>query len=313
MKQLKVFSGRASRVLASEIASYLGIPLGQLEIVNFSDGEVFVQIQENIRGCDVFLVQSICYPPNEHLMELLIILDACKRASAERITAVLPYFAYGRQDRKSQPRVPITGKLVADLLSTAGAQRILTMDLHAGQIQGFFNIPVDHLFASPVLVEHIRSYKFDNLVVIAPDAGGVERARAFAKRLGCSLGIVDKRREEKNVAKVMRIIGEVRNRNTLVVDDIVDTAGTLVETASALLAEGARSVYACCTHPVLSGPAIGRINESALSELVTTNTIPLLANQESEPKKITVLSVAHLLGEAVKRIHSDDSVSSLFI
>lgn len=308
---LKVFSGRANMPLADEVCEYLKIPIGNIEVSNFSDGEIFVQVNENIRGQDVFVIQSLCTPANEGLMELLIIIDALKRASAERITAVIPYYCYARQDRKVQPRVPISAKLIADLITAAGASRVLTIDLHAGQIQGFFNIPVDHLFASPLLIDYIKSKNFNDLIVVSPDAGGVERARAFAKRLSASLGIIDKRREGKNVAEVMNIIGDVEGREVVMIDDMVDTAGTLTESAGALWKKGARCVYACCTHGVLSGPAIDRINQSDLTELVITNTIPL-RNEGKNCDKIKVLSVARLFAEAITRIHEDESVSSLF-
>jgi len=309
---LKVFSGRANASLAKAVCEYLKIPLGKIEISNFLDGEIFVQINENIRGQDVFIIQPLCTPVNENLMELLIIIDALKRASAERITAVIPYYSYARQDRKVQPRVPISAKLVADLITAAGPDRVLTIDLHAGQIQGFFNIPVDHLFASPLLIDFIREQKFDDPMIVSPDAGGVERARAFAKRISASLGIIDKRREEKNVAEVMNIIGEVEGKEVVVVDDMVDTAGTLTESVRALCRKGAKCVYACCTHGVLSGPAIKRITESELTKLVITDTIPLTEEGKS-CDKIKVITVANLFGEAIRRIHEDESVSSLFV
>jgi ribose-phosphate pyrophosphokinase len=308
---LKLFSGRSNRGLAEEIASSLKISLGNILITDFSDGEIYVQIQENVRGEDVFLVQSTCSPGNSHLMELLIMIDAFRRASAERITAVIPYYGYARQDRKVQPRVPITAKLVANLLTAVGTDRVLAMELHAGQIQGFFDIPVDHLFATPVLIDYILSKKMENIIVVSPDAGGVERARAFAKRLDTSLGIIDKRREAKNISKVMNIIGDVKGKNVILVDDMVDTAGTLTESIHALKDNGALNIYACCTHPVLSGPAVERINNSPLKELIVTNTIPLSHKVKSD--KIKILSVAPLLGEAISRIHQGASVSSLFI
>lgn len=307
---LKLFSGRANPELADRMCSYLGIPAGAIEVSNFSDGEIYVQIQENVRGRDVFVVQSICHPCNDNLMELLIIIDALKRASAKRITAVIPYYGYARQDRKVQPRVALTAKLLSDLISTAGTDRILTMDLHAGQIQGFFNIPVDHLFAAPVLIDYIQKKQYTDLVIVSPDAGGVERARAFARRVEASLAIIDKRREQKNVAQIMHVIGDVAGKHCVIVDDIVDTAGTLVESAVALAAQGPLSVSACCTHPVLSGPAIERVNSSPLEELIVTNTIPLNSKESS---KLKILSVANLLGEAVRRIHNETSVSSLFV
>jgi ribose-phosphate pyrophosphokinase len=313
LKDLRLFTGRANPRLACGICEYLQIEPGRIEVSDFSDGEVFVQIQENIRGQDVFLVQSTCQPVNQHLMELLIMADACRRASAARITAVIPYFGYGRQDRKDRPRVPITAKLVADLIAAAGVNRVLALDLHAGQLQGYFNMPVDHLFAAPVLVEHFKQQQFQNLTIIAPDAGGVERATAFAKRLDASLAIIDKRRDrdKKNIAKVMHIVGEVKDRDVLIADDIVDTAGTLVEATAALLRAGARRVFAGAAHAVLSGPAMQRLGSSGLQQLAVTNTIPLGAKADKEAR-VHVLSVAPLLGEAIKRIHSDDSVSSLF-
>jgi len=311
-REIKVFTGNANPSLAKEICQKMSIQLGNALVGRFSDGEINVQIVDNVRGMDVFVVQPTSSPVNRHLMELLIMIDALKRASAERITAVLPYYGYGRQDRKVQPRVPITSKLVADLITTAGANRVLTVDLHAGQIQGFFNIPVDNLFAAPVLLEHLRPKKFTNLIVVSPDAGGVERARAFAKRLNAALAIIDKRRDKPNVAQVMNIIGDVKGHDCLLLDDMVDTAGTLTEGASALRANGAGKVYAACTHAVLSGPAITRINESAIDELIATNTIALDSKQQ-ECKKLTVLSVAQLLADAITRIHEETSLSSLFV
>jgi ribose-phosphate pyrophosphokinase len=311
-QEIKIFSGNANGALAKEICQRMNIPLGNAVVGHFSDGEINVQIVDNVRGMDVFVVQPTSSPVNRHLMELLIMIDALKRASAARITAVLPYYGYGRQDRKVQPRVPITSKLVADLITTAGANRVLTVDLHAGQIQGFFNIPVDNLFAAPVLLDYCRGKKFNNLTVVSPDAGGVERARAFAKRLDAALAIIDKRRDKPNVAQVMHIIGDVKGRDCLLVDDMVDTAGTLTEGAAALKAAGAGNIYAACTHSVLSGPAIQRLNDSAMSELITTNTISL-DNKQRECKKLTVLSVAPLLSEAITRIHEETSLSSLFV
>ncbi len=312
LDKLKIFSGNSNIPLAHEICKSLDIPLGKANVKKFSDGEIQLEIEENVRGMDVFIVQSTCTPVNVSLMELLIMMDAIKRASAERITAVIPYYGYARQDRKVAPRVPITAKLVADLITTAGADRILTIDLHAGQIQGFFNIPVDHLYSAPVMVEFIKSKFQDNLVIVSPDAGGVERARAFAKRLGASLAIIDKRRTKPNESNVMHIIGEIKGKTALLLDDMVDTAGTLTQSANALLNEGADKVVACCTHPVLSGTAIEKISKSALKEMVVTDTIPLREDAKS-CKKITSLSVAKLLGEAIKRIHNNDSVSSLFV
>jgi len=309
---LKVFTGNANPDLAKEICAYLCIPLGSAIIKRFSDGEVNVEIRDNVRGVDVFIIQPTCPPVNDHLMELLILMDGLKRASAKRVTAVLPYYGYARQDRKVLPRAPITAKLVADLLTAAGVSRLLTMDLHAGQIQGFFNIPVDHLYSAPVMLEYIKAkYGNDDLVIVSPDAGGVERARAFAKRLSASLAIIDKRRLAPNVAEVMNIIGEVDGKTAILLDDMVDTAGTLVQSAEALRRKGARHVYACATHAVLSGPAIDRLEKSEIQELVVTNTIPLGSKASCE--KLHVLSVAPLLGEAIKRIHFQDSVSSLFV
>ncbi len=307
-----MFSGRANVDLAEDICSYMGISLGRVDIQDFSDQEIFVRIEENVRGGDVFIIQPTCYPGNSHLMELLIMMDAFRRSSAKRITAVLPYYGYARQDRKTEPRVPITSKLVADLLQVSGANRILTVDLHAGQIQGFFNIPVDHLYAMNVLIDYVKDQHFEDLVVISPDAGGVERARAFAKRLGeVSLAIIDKRREAANVAKAMNIIGDVEGKRCLIVDDMIDTAGTLMEATDALLGAGALEVHACCTHAVLSGPAKDRIASSPLKSMIATNTIPL--NEELKKiGKIKILSVAPLLGEAINRIHQETSVSSLF-
>ncbi len=309
---LVVFSGRAHPELAERICDYLQIPLGRVRLFNFSDGENACQIEENVRGGDVFVVQPTCPPVNDTLMELLIMLDACRRSSASRITAVIPYFGYARQDRKDRPRVPITAKLVCDLLTSAGAMRILTMDLHAAQIQGFFNIPVDHLFAAPVLVEELRRMALPELVVISPDAGGVERARAFAKRLEAGLAIVDKRRTGPNQAEVMHVIGEVAGKSCVIVDDIIDTAGTLVKTAEVLHQRGAARVLAACVHPVLSGPALERLTASVLERVLVTDTIPQPRKLEACPK-LRQLSVAELLGEAIRRIHEAKSVSSLFV
>ncbi len=306
-----VFSGRANITLAEDICKYLKISLGKTVIKDFSDNEIYVRIEENVRGGDIFVIQPTCYPGNTNLMELLIMIDALKRSSAKRITAVVPYYGYARQDRKCEPRVPITSKLVADLLQTAGADRLLTIDLHAGQIQGFFNIPVDHLFAMNVLIDHIKKLNIPNLIVISPDAGGVERARAFAKRLGASLAIIDKRREIQNEAKAMNIIGDVKGKVAFIVDDMIDTAGTLMEAANALTSAGAESVYACCTHPVLSGPAHERIKNSSIKSVIATNTIPLTGDL-AKNEKVTILSIAPLLGEAILRIHGETSVSSLF-
>ncbi|MGE0468700.1 MAG: phosphoribosylpyrophosphate synthase [Candidatus Nitrospira kreftii] len=310
-RELKIFSGNANLALAREICSYLGQKLGEATVSSFSDGEVRVKIDENVRGADVFVVQSCCQPVNDSLMELLIIVDALKRSSANRITAVVPYFGYARQDRKDQPRVPITAKLVADLITTAGADRVLSMDLHAGQIQGFFNVPVDHLYALPVLLDYIVKKQIADLVVVSPDAGGVERARAFAKRLQANLAIIDKRREGPNQAQIMNIIGDVQGKSVLLLDDMIDTAGTIVQGAQACLDHGAREVITACTHAVLSGPALERLQASCLSQVVITNTIPLRGKELVCPK-LHQLSVAPLLGEAIRRIHEDESVSSLF-
>ena len=312
LDKIKIFSGNSNRLLVEEMCNFINVPIGKASVKTFSDGEIAVEIQENVRGKHVFIVQSTCSPVNDNLMELLIMIDAMKRASAGLITAVIPYYGYARQDRKAAPRTPITAKLTADLITAAGATRVLSMDLHAGQIQGFFNIPVDHIYAMPISLKYIKEKMGDDIVVVSPDAGGVERARAFAKRLGSSLAIIDKRRTGPNVAEVMHIIGDVEGRVVLIVDDMVDTAGTLTQAAKALAENGAKKVCASCTHPVLSGPAIERINNSHIEEMVVTNSIPLSENGK-KCDKITVLSVAPLLGEAIKRIHSDDSVSSLFI
>ena len=309
--RMLVFSGRANLLLAENICKYLDIPLGKTVIRDFSDNEIYVRIEENVRGGDVFIIQPTCFPGNTNVMELLIMIDALRRSSAKRITSVIPYYGYGRQDRKCEPRVPITSKLIADLLETAGTDRVLTVDLHAGQIQGFFNIPVDHLFAMNVLIGHIRKLNLPNLIVISPDAGGVERARAFAKRLKTSLAIIDKRRDIANEAKAMNIIGDVKGKVAFIVDDMIDTAGTLMEATDALLGAGAKEVHACCSHPVLSGPALERISNSPIKSVVTTDTIPL-GNGLSQNPKIKVLSIAPLLGEAILRIHEETSVSSLF-
>ncbi len=310
---IKLITGNAHRGLAEEVAGYLGIPLCDTTVSTFSDGEIMVQINENVRGTDVFVIQPTCAPVNHNIMELLLILDALRRASARRITAVIPYYGYARQDRKVQPRVPISSKLVADLITVAGANRVLTMDLHAGQIQGFFDIPVDHLYAMPVLLDYIKkNYDSRNLVVVSPDAGGVERARTFARRLQASLAIIDKRREMANVSQVMNVVGDVRDRDTLILDDMIDTGGTTVLAAQALVEKGARSVAAACTHAVLSGNAIQRLNDSVIKEVIVTNTIPLDSKKES-CKKLTVLSIGSLLAEAIKRIHEETSISSLFV
>ena len=310
--ELKLFSGNANRPLAKEIAQHLHMRLGDADVSRFSDGEVYVQINENVRGQDVFVVQPTCPPVNDHLMELLVMIDAFKRASARRITAVLPYYGYGRQDRKVMPRVPITAKLVADLITTAGCQRVLAVDLHAGQIQGFFDIPVDHLFAAPpVIVDYLAKKDLKDPVLVSPDAGGVERARAIAKRLNAGLAIIDKRRDGPNVAVFMYLIGDVKDKDVVVIDDMIDTAGTLIQAVEAVKREGARRVLACAVHGVLSGPAIQRIENSALEEVVITNSVPLTPDKASP--KIHVLSVAPLLAEAIRRIHDEESVSTLFV
>jgi ribose-phosphate pyrophosphokinase len=311
--ELKLFSGNANRALAEEIAQYLHVPLADVEVSRFSDGEVFVQVNENVRGADVFVVQPTCPPVNDNLMELLIMIDAFKRASAHRITAVLPYYGYARQDRKVQGRMPISAKLVADLLEAAGVDRVLALDLHAGQIQGFFNIPVDHLFAGPVvMIDYLRKKDLRDAVIVAPDAGGVERARAIAKRLSAGLAIIDKRREGPNSAVAMHLIGEVDGRDAVVIDDMIDTAGTLAQAVGAVQREGARRILACGVHPVLSGPAIDRIKASPIEEVVVTNTIPLTPDKRAAAR-LTVLTVAPLLGEAIRRIHDEESVSTLFV
>jgi len=309
---MKLFGGNSNPDLTKEVCDYLGVEQGKILATTFSDGETQVEIRENIRGMDVFVLQSTCTPVNHNLMELLIIMDALRRASAERITAVIPYYGYGRQDRKVKPRVPISAKLVADLITVAGATRVVSMDLHAGQIQGYFNIPVDNIYAAPILLKYIRENFKDDMVIVSPDAGGVERARAFAKRLEISLAIIDKRRDAPNVAEAMNIIGEVEGKTAIILDDMVDTAGTLTQAAEALKNRGARRIYACCTHPVLSGPAIERIEASPITQLVVTNTIPLNAKALNSPK-IKLLSVAELLGETIKRIGTSDSVSNLFV
>ncbi|MCP4667149.1 MAG: ribose-phosphate pyrophosphokinase [Deltaproteobacteria bacterium] len=309
---MKLFGGTSNPTLTGEVCNYLGIEPGKITTKTFSDGETLVEIGENIRGRDVFVLQSTCTPVNDNLMQLLIIMDALRRASAERITAVIPYYGYGRQDRKVKPRVPISAKLVADLITVSGAHRVVSLDLHAGQIQGYFNIPVDNIFSAPILLKYIQHYFQDNLVIISPDAGGVERARAFAKRLDASIAIIDKRREAPNVSEAMNIVGEVEGRTAVILDDMVDTAGTLTQAAAALKVRGTAGIHACCTHPVLSGPAIERIEESDIDNLVVTDTIPL-SGVAKECSKITVLSVAELLGETIKRIHNSDSVSTLFV
>jgi len=313
INQFKVFSGTANLELAQKICDYLNISLGKCIIKRFSDGEIFVEIKENIRGADVFIIQPTCPPVNEHLMELLIMVDAARRASARRVTAVVPYYGYARQDRKTTPRTPISAKLVANLIVTAGARRVLTMDLHAGQIQGFFDIPVDHLYALPVFLKHIKETFADKeIVIVSPDAGGVERAREYAKRLNTGIAIVDKRRERPNESVVMNIVGEVKNKIAIIIDDMVDTAGTMCQAADAIMERGAIEVYGMATHPVLSGNAIEKIKKSSLKALFVSDTIPLKEKAKTL-EKIKVLSVAELLGEAIKRIHTDESISSLFV
>ena len=309
--KFKIFCGTANEPLTEEICAFLGMDRGKATVTRFSDGEVYIQILENVRGADVFVVQPTCFPVDEHLMELLLMIDALKRASARRITAVIPYYGYARQDRKDKPRVPVSSKLIADLLTTSGAHRALLVDLHAPQIQGFFNIPVDHMFASPVLVDYFKKMNLPDLTVVSPDAGGVERARFFAKKIEAPLAIVDKRRTDMNVAEVMHVIGDVRGRTCLIIDDIIDTAGTLVKTAEALLNAGAAKVYACATHPVLSGDAIQRLSKSRLEQVVVTNTIPLTQAAKDEPK-IKVKSIHGLLGRTIQSIHEETSVSTLF-
>lgn len=312
LNELKIFTGNANPSLALEICSHLSVQLAKATVKTFSDGEIMVEINENVRGRDVFVVQSTCQPANQNLMELLVMIDALKRASAARITAVIPYFGYARQDRKVAPRTPITSKLVADLITTAGAHRVLCVDLHAGQIQGFFNIPVDHLYAAPVVLDDLKSRFKGKFMVVSPDAGGTERARAFAKRLDAGLAIIDKRRSGANVSEVMHIIGDVDGKTCIIVDDMIDTAGTLCQAAAALKAHGAGEVYATATHAVLSGPALERIQASALKEVLVTNTIPVEKKLESCPQ-LRMVSVANLLAEAIRRIHGDESVSSLFV
>ncbi len=314
LKSLSIFTGNANRALAEEICKFVEIPLGRCDVTHFSDGEIYVEVGENVRGVNCFVVQSTCSPPNQSLMELLIMIDALKRASAASIVAIIPYFGYARQDRKAKPRTPITAKLVANLVVAAGADRALAMDLHAGQIQGFFDIPFDHLFAMPVLIEELRILGFtgEPCVVVSPDAGGVERARAFSKRLGASLAIIDKRRPAPNVSEVMNIVGDVRGKKAIIVDDIIDTAGTLTSAATAIMNAGALSVSACSSHPVFSGKSVQRIQDSPLTHVVVTNTIPL-SEAGQQCTKVRVKSVGRLLGEAIKRIHHGDSISSLFV
>ncbi len=312
MHSLVLFAGNSNLELAHAICPHIGIKLGDAEVRTFSDGEIRVEIKENVRGKDVFVLQSTCSPVNDHLVELLMMIDAFKRSSAQRITVVIPYYGYARQDKKVTPRVPISAKLVADLITTAGAKRVITMDLHAGQIQGFFNIPVDNLFSAPVLLEYIKENLKNDAVIVSPDAGGVERARAFAKRLDTQLAIIDKRRPAPNMAQAMNVVGDVEGRRTVILDDMVDTGGTLCQAAAALKEHGALEVHACCAHPVLSGPAIERISDSEIQTLVVTDTIPL-SEKAKACEKIRVLSVSKLLAEAIHRCHTGSSVSSLFV
>jgi ribose-phosphate pyrophosphokinase len=310
-RDLRVFSGNANLPLAKEICDHLNMPLGAINLTKFSDGEIYCQILENVRGKDVFVIQPTCSPVNRNLMELLIMIDAFKRSSAARITAVLPYYGYARQDRKDKPRVPISSKLVADLLTAAGTDRILSMDLHAGQIQGFFDIPVDHLYALPVLIENIRELNIPNLTVVSPDAGGVERARAFAKRIDADLAVMDKRRTAPNEAEILNVIGQVGGRNIIIIDDMVDTAGTLVNTVLALKKKKAERIFACATHGILSGPAIERLRNAPIEKIIVTNTVPL--DESKILPNMAVLSVAGLLGKAIQSIHEETSVSNLFV
>lgn len=311
--KIRIFSGNSNPALAQKICDSLSVPLGTARVKTFSDGEILIEIGENVRGRDVYVIQSTCAPTNNNLMELLVMTDALKRASAATITAVIPYYGYARQDRKAAPRTPITAKLVADLITTAGVDRVVTVDLHAGQIQGFFNIPVDNLYAVPVILDYLKNrFAGEQVVMVTPDAGGTERARAFAKRLGCTLAVIDKRRTGPNVAEVMHLIGDVRDKVAIILDDMIDTAGTLTQAAKALKENGARAIYACATHGVLSGPAIERINNSDIEEVVLTDTVPL-GDKAQATSKVRVLSVAELLAEAIRRIHEDESVSSLFV
>ena len=313
LNHMKLISGTANPVLAQKISEYLATPLVQTKITRFSDGEIFVEIKENVRGADVFIIQPTCPPVNENLVELLIMVDAARRASARRITAVIPYYGYARQDRKTAPRTPITAKLVANVIVVAGARRVLTMDLHAGQIQGFFDIPVDHLYAMPVFLEYLKDkFRGEEIIIVSPDAGGVERAREYAKRLNATMAIVDKRRPRPNESEVMNIIGDVKDKIAVIIDDMIDTAGTICKAASAIMDRGAKEVYAVATHPVLSGPAVERLAQSPIKEVVVSDTIPL-REEAQRLDKIKVLSVSKLLGEAIRRIHTDDSISSLFI
>jgi ribose-phosphate pyrophosphokinase len=311
--ELQIFTGNSNPALAREVCEHLGVRVGEAEVGRFPDGEVLVEVRENVRGGDCFVLQSICTPPNDNLMELLLLMDALRRASAKRISAVIPYFGYSRQDRKVAPRVPISAKLVADVITTAGASRVLTVDLHAGQIQGFFNIPVDNLYAMPVLIQYLRKRLDGRRVsVVSPDAGGVERARAFARRLNANLAIIDKRRRRASEVAEMQLVGEVRDSSALLVDDMIDTAGTITEAAKVVMNAGANEVLACATHPILSDPACERLNKSCLEEVITTNSIPLRAKAQAELGSLKVLSVASLIAEAIRRIHNEESVSSLF-
>jgi ribose-phosphate pyrophosphokinase len=314
LKSLSIFTGNANRALAEEICKFVEIPLGRADVTHFSDGEIYVEVGENVRGVNCFVLQPTCEPVNQSVMELLIMIDALKRASAGAIVAIIPYYGYARQDRKAKPRTPITAKLIANLITAAGADRVLAMDLHAGQIQGFFDIPFDHLYSMPVLIEELRTlgYTGDQCVVVSPDAGGVERARAYSKRLGAGLAIIDKRRPAPNVSEIMNIVGDVKGKKTVIVDDIIDTAGTLTNAAQAIMNAGAQSVSACASHAVFSGKAIQRITDSPLSHVIVTNTIPL-SEAGQQCTKVRVRSVGRLLGEAIKRIHHGDSISSLFV
>ncbi|MBU2622218.1 MAG: ribose-phosphate pyrophosphokinase [Proteobacteria bacterium] len=312
MNDYVIFSGNSNPELSNKICDYLKVPLGGAKVKTFSDGEIQIEINENVRAKDVFVIQSTCFPVNDNLVELLLMIDAFKRSSARRITAVIPYYGYSRQDKKVAPRVPISARLVADLLIVAGTNRVITMDLHAGQIQGFFNIPVDNLFAAPFIIEYIKSTFRNNLVIVSPDAGGAERARAYAKRLNCDLAVIDKRREAPNKAKAMSVIGEVSGKIAIILDDMVDTAGTLTEASAAIMENGAKEVHACCSHPVLSGPSVQRINDSALKSIVVTDSIPL-REEALKCSKIEVLSISKLVGEAIIRSYNGDSVTSLFV
>lgn len=312
MNDYVIFTGNSSIGLSNKICDYLNVPLGDAKVKTFSDGEMQIEINENVRSKDVFVIQSTCAPVNDNLIELLLMIDALKRSSARRITAVIPYYGYARQDKKVAPRVPISAKLVADLLTVAGTNRVITMDLHAGQIQGFFNIPVDNLFAAPVIIDYIKTNFESNLVIVSPDAGGAERARAYAKRLNCDLAVIDKRREAPNKVKGMSVIGDVREKIAIIIDDMVDTAGTLTEASTAIIKSGAKEIHACCSHPVLSGSAISRISDSPLKSLVVTDTIPL-KKEASSCNRIEVLSIYKLVGEAIIRSYNGDSVTSLFV